>query len=241
MGKFWYVGFFWYLHAYAILMCIVPLLDEKRMKGALPFLAVVFGWSFLVIYRHGGLFLPRPIGFSGFSFLTLLGIYVVTRLARQNGWFEKIPVWILGGLAVVFAAGVFVVPGAGSYNSPVALVWIFVLFSLFLRIRSLGKVEKFVCFIAPSMFGVYLIHCTLHFPGVSAEGYGLIKAFLHKLSAAGIPLGVNYVLTIVGVFGISLVVEIARRILLKPLMPRLNAGLRRLDVVYQGFVERVCK
>lgn len=85
MGKFWYVGFFWYLHAYAILMCIVPLLDEKRMKGALPFLAVVFGWSFLVIYRHGGLFLPRPIGFSGFSFLTLLGIYVATRLARQNG------------------------------------------------------------------------------------------------------------------------------------------------------------
>jgi hypothetical protein len=229
------------VHAYAALMCLAPALEEKRFRYVIPFLLIVFGWSFLTTYRHLDFIVPKPAGFSSSSFMTLLGVYVVTRLARQNGWFEKIPVWILWGLAVVFAAGVFVVPGAGSYNSPVALVWIFVLFSLFLRIRSLGKVEKFVCFIAPSMFGVYLIHCTLHFPGVSAEGYGLIKACLHKLSAAGIPLGLNYVLTIVGVFGISLVVEIARRILLKPLMPRLNAGLRRLDVAYQGFVERVCK
>ncbi len=241
MGKSWYVGFFWYLHAYAILMCIVPLLDEKRMKCAIPLLAVVFGWSFLVLYRHGGFYLPRPIGFSPFSFLTLWGIYLATRLARQNGWFEKIPVWILGGLALLSAAGVSVVPGAGAYNSPVALVWIFALFSLFLRIRSLGEVEKFVCFIAPSMFGVYLIHCILYFPGISSEGYGLINAFLQRLSTAGVPLWANYILTIMGVFSISLAVEIARRILLKPLMPKINAELKRVDAAYQGFVERVFK
>jgi hypothetical protein len=222
-------------------MCIVPLLDEKRMKYALPFLVVVFGWSFLVGYRHGGHYLPRPIGFSSYSFLLLFGVYVATRLARQNGWFEKIPVWLLGGLALLSAAGVFVVPGAGAYNSPVAFVWIFALFSLFLRIRSLGKLSSVVYSIAPSMFGIYLIHCVLYFPGISASNHGLINTFLQRLSAAGVPLWANYTLTLLGVFGISLAVEIARRILLMPVMPKINAELKRVDVAYQSFVERVFK
>ncbi len=232
---------FWYLHSYAILMCIVPLLDEKRMKYALPLLGVVFGWSFLVIYRHGSLFLPRPIGFSAFSFLTLLGIYLATRLARQNGWFEKLPVWILCGVVIVSAAIIFVVPGAGANNSPVALVWIFVLFSLFLRIRSLGKLSAVIYFIAPSMFGIYLIHCVLYFPGIPASNHGLINTFLHNLSAARVSLWANYILTMLGVFGLSLAVEIVRRLLLKPLMPKINAGLKWIDTAYQGFVERTFK
>ena len=222
-------------------MCLSPLMEEKKFKNAFPFLAIALGWSFLASCNVLPSILPRPTGFSCYSFLTLLGIYVATRVVRQNGWFERLSFRWLVPFGIIFAALVCLLPGVGLYNSPIAFAWMFLLFSLFLKIQTLGKFEKFVCFIASSMFGIYLLHGTLRMPGDISAGYGLIKAIGNYLDQAGIPLGVNYVLTIVGVFGISLAVEIARRILLKPLMPRLNAGLKRLDVAYQGFVERVCK
>ena len=211
------------------------------MKYAISFMLLVFGWSFLTTFRHLDFIVPKPVGFTSHSFMTLLGIYLATRLARQNGWFERIPVWVLIVAGIPLMAIICLISGTSAYSSPFAFVWMFVLFSLFLRIHSLGKFKKLVCFLAPSMFGVYLLHGILHFPGISSEGCGLIYAFLQRLSAAGVPLWMNYILTILGVFGLSLAVEIARRILLKPLMPRINAGLKRIDMAYQGFVERVFK
>lgn len=88
----------WFLHAYVIMIVLSPFVDElfnrandvgdkKRILAVvIPFMLVVFGWGWIVSYKLTQQFLPTANGLGNFSFLNLLGAYVVGRVIRFLIW-----------------------------------------------------------------------------------------------------------------------------------------------------------
>lgn len=227
---------YWYLHAYAALLCLAPAIKAERLAKVQPFFFIVFVWGFLLSFCTFADYIPRAEGFRSHTFVTLLGIYLVTRVAKERHLFEKPSILSAIALVSITLVALILIPASGSYNSPVALVFIFALFVLFSRIESLGRFDGVVRYLAPSMFGVYLLHCAIVFPGISTKCYGLIN-FLESIHVAhGVPVFAVYIIVALEVFTISLIFDLIRRGLLKPIRGSLNALLKRVDSAY----ERLC-
>ena len=227
---------YWYLHAYAALMCVAPALKTDKFGKFQPFFIIVFVWGFLLHYRIFADYIPHASGFGSHTFVTLLGVYLFARVARGRGWFDRIQlslaIILLFLSLIIFAF----VPASGSYNSPIALMFTYSLFAVFKRIKSLGCFEGVVKIIAPSMFGVYLLHCAIVFPGVSSECYGLINYLEEFHVARGMPIFATYFIVALEVFMLSLGIDLIRRILQKPFSSKLQMFYKKVD----GFYEKFC-
>lgn len=224
---------YWYLHAYAALMCLAPALKAERFGRFQPFFLIVFLWGFLLVYRTFSDYIPHASGFGSYSFVTLLGIYLFARVAKELGWFDKVPfLWVFG---LMFSSVIILafVPATGMYNSPVALALAFSVFSVFSRIKSLGWANNVVKFVAPSMFGVYLLHCAIIFPGVSTDCYGLINYLEDFHVVRGMPIFAAYLMVAFEVFSISLVIDLIRRILMNPVKNKLKILFEKMDGAYE--------
>ena len=159
---------FWFLHSYAVLMMVAPILNlaveksvEMRKAGGgvnilLPFIIVVFVWAFLAGIGHVKPYMFEVDGFATHSPLSLAGVYVVARYFKlremENVFSSKMLIWALLGCAPLAMIGV------ANYNSPIALIMVAALFLLFKRYVKIGT---WVNAIAPSMFSVYMLHSTL--------------------------------------------------------------------------------
>ena len=213
----------WFLTAYAVMMCLAPLIDIALEKVYLmfkthdymgifkivsPYLACVFVWSFscgLPGIRH---VMPVATGLTGFSFTTLLGVYIAARLVRfaiESGnpkllALNRKTVMIPCLVCCLFAASI----GMGDYQSPFSLGIAACAFLLFMRLRLCKWLQCILTVLAPSMFSVYLMH-----------SHGLAWNYLATIEngflKSGVPLVLAYAFTAAVVFGACVVGDLPRR------------------------------
>ena len=166
----------WFLNDYAVLMLFAPILNRglegigKRELAAtvLPLVLLAFGWSWMAVKFQRFFALPCVSGFGSYTFLMMIGVYVVARLCRILEVERSLRLWTVGLIFV--ASGVLVSVGGGHYASPFATIFAGSLFFLFKRLEGwLTKVGRIWTWCAPSMFAVYLLHA-------EKEGMEFIKA-----------------------------------------------------------------
>ena len=202
----------WFLNAYVIVMCFAPMvnlaIDRMTVKELYPLVLVAFGWSFattLPIWRY----VPSSPGLTAYSFLTLLGVYVVARFARraydEGGHFyelmenKKVLLMIVGMCLIMAAIGL------GDYNSPFAIT---IAGGMLFVVKDCGVASWLgrVCvWLGPSMFSVYLMHS-------HGQGWGYLQWLQDSLLAWDVPLVVAYLLTALGVFAVCVAADLPRRI-----------------------------
>lgn len=203
----------WFLNAYVVVMCIAPIVnlavDRMTVKDMCPLLLCAFGWSFATTLPVVGRYIPAPSGLTAYSFLTLLGVYVVARFVRRlhesdvrfrefaaNG---KMLLPIIG-ICLVLAA-----VGFGDYNSPFALMLAGGVLLLVNDCRISDRIGKACAWLAPSMFSVYLMHSHGH-------GWGCLRMIQDGLIDKGVPTGIAYLLTALTVFSVCTVADLPRRL-----------------------------
>lgn len=209
----------WYLNAYAVLMCLSPILNvaidsiaqrwhETRNIRVLlsliaPPVACLIGWSCLIelpILRN---FLPKTAGLQSYSSLMMVGVYIVARILNVTGVHYVCRLRTSSLLAIFLLGLTFL--GFHHYNSPVALALAYVAFDIARNGRFRPCVLAVSRWIAPSMFSVYLLHSHEF-----ARGY--IRGFEEYL---GLNWHLNsvvvYVVTAVAIFCFCLILDLLRR------------------------------
>jgi surface polysaccharide O-acyltransferase-like enzyme len=239
---------FWFLHAYIILMAISGLLNKSLnvcsnkevVYNALPILFVVFIWGWLSCFSSLSLIIPLPAGMTGASFLTMLGIYVASRLLRFYEIEKKVSVQkLLVGLFITL--GIYILTGkkCEPYMCPLAFMLVAILFYLFYRIKLRGVIAKLVLFVSPSMFGIYILNAMLFLPGMDCKVYGLLNAVRDPLISSGFDWYLACLIAAIVAFSLSLLVDITRRMLLS-MLSSVNTKLdQSLNSFYDKIVERI--
>lgn len=152
---FYHVRLTWFLHAYAVLMLVVPLLNAALEKRGweLPFLILAFGWSYLYDIGHLRPYVFAAAGFGSHTPLTLAGIYVAARIFRRDDWEKHITTKaIIWGIPILILLAVI---GLGRYNAPSSFL---LAGGLFLLFKRHAPDWSFAGLLAPSMFAVYCLH-----------------------------------------------------------------------------------
>lgn len=151
---------FWFLHAYALMMMLSPLInlavDSGDCRRAVPLLFLVWIWGFGRTLPFGDDILPQTAGLDALGGITLAGVYAGARICRRLKIDEKLSTkTLLLCLPLLFLlCGI----GLADNNSPIAFVLAAAVFILFSRIRIPAFSAKVLEFLGPSMFSVYLIH-----------------------------------------------------------------------------------
>ena len=155
----------WFVPFYIVLMMLSPILNaaisagEHRRMAMMVGALLLFAWCPCFWPRLG---MMRVAGLQGNGMLLMVATYILGRLFAEHGVLNRIKP-ILGGC--VFLAGIALqvvvygyFPEAGSYVAPLSLITAFAGFSVVANIRLPEMLVRPVVFIAPSMFGVYLLH-----------------------------------------------------------------------------------
>lgn len=203
----------WFLNAYVIVMCLAPIvnlaIERMTIRDICPMLLCTFGWSFATTLPVVSKYVPNSAGLSAYSFLTLLGVYVVARFVRRlydaNDRFREYATNMKLVLSILVIALPLVAIGLGDYNSPFALILAGCVFMLFKESRLPSSLGTLCSWIGPSMFSVYLLHS-------HGQAWGYLKKVMDSLLAQGMPLGVAYLTTALLVFCLCVVADSPRRV-----------------------------
>ncbi len=210
---------FWFLHAYALMMVFAPLVNmamppvspKMQLWASLasisPLFFLVWFWGFGRTLPVVGEWFPKTDGLEAYGGITLLGIYAGARLIRLSDIAEKIKGWHL--IVAIPTFLVLCAIGLGDYNSPFAFGLAASLFFCFQRLNGQwldGLLGRFVCFLGPGMFSVYLIHCNPL--GVSLIQH--VERCLHNFGC--IPQSMVVVITATCLFGSAFFLDIPRRL-----------------------------
>ena len=218
---------FWFLHAYAFLLCFAPLVNHafdrcdrsEQIRLFLPICIVIFGWGLFLGLRGVHHFVPDMTGLTAKSGLTLLGVYIAGRLYRKNEtWFDTIPLWCwFVGLVCLSGICTFGMGWFGNYNSPFAALFALSFLHLFKKIRCPNWLCRGLSLLSASVFSVYIFHANeLSYVGMRS----LIK-YLNVKSE--MPLICCGVMTMFFVYIISLLLDMPRRILFEHFFKRNNS------------------
>lgn len=232
---------YWFLHAYAILMTITPMLEKAfeggGLKEAIPYVSVIFLWGYSLLFPSLKDIIPNPEGLTVTSFMMMLGVYLAARIIRMYKIAQRIPFSVAVGCSI----GLMIVIAFSRFYlcanlCIVSFIFVLMLFSTFEKIKLSSVVQKVVLAISPSMFGVYILHELLVAPGGSKCIFGLMKDVCAAFSQYGV---LAYFVSAAVVFGLSLLVDFVRRACLKlvnPLVIKVNAYL---DSSYEKIVDRL--
>ena len=157
----------WFLHAYVLMMCMVPLVNlviDKCTASefailSTPFLIAVFGWGLATELPILHSYVPKSPGLGSMTGLTLLGCYIFGRLYRlyEDRLNFKIHILLLS-LIFLLLLDTLGYGWLGRYASPFAVLTASVVFTLF-KGRSIPiGLSKCVLWVSPSMFAVYMLH-----------------------------------------------------------------------------------
>ncbi len=222
----------WFLYAYLFMMLLAPLVDAVLARTDNRHLASVFVPFALLLLWSGALetptfaeSTPETPGLGSYTGLTLLGCYVVGRLARRFALDEKIPT---PALLISWAALLWLVQdGWGNYASPYAYALALV---SFLAVKRFAPAIPGVRFIAPSLFVIYLLH-------TNEMGYRVIR-FLERFfrETHGLSYGATITLTALTIFVGAFALDLPRRALAALFRPILRAASRLLDDTYTRLI-----
>ena len=234
---------YWFLHAYAILMTLSPIVekvfDHKRedkeqcLIEIMPFLFVVFIWSYMTGFPSLSRIVPQPLGITkSESVIVLLGIYLAARAIRFYGVIELVSkrVAIIGFLILAFVVSISK-EYLSTYACPIQFVAATLGFCVFYGIKLDHRFEKIVLWVSTSMFGVYLIHTMLYFPGMNNKVYSLINAWRDPLIECGVDKYIACLIVAIAIFASSIIIDALRRLMLNPFKSyiyRLNSVLDSL-------------
>ena len=201
----------WFLNAYVIVMCFAPMVDlavdRMTVKELYPLVLVAFLWSFATTLPIVS-YVPSSQGLTAYSFLTLLGVYVVARFAKrvydEGGVFCRLVsnrkvVLLIIGISLVMAA-----IGLGDYNSPFAIMIAGGMFFLVKHCGIPSWLGRVCVWLGPSMFAVYLMHS-------HGQGWGYLREIQDGLLLRNVPIGGAYLLTALVVFVVCIVADLPRR------------------------------
>lgn len=202
----------WFLFAYLVLMLFAPVFNaalegksKQQVLGlTLPILVAVFGWSYLNVIPGIKDYVPVVTGFGSLSFFTLFGVYMAARTFRllelERFLCGKVIV-LVGAIAM---AAVFI--GFHHNNCVATLVLCACLFVGFSRIQLMSTMSKIVAWVAPTTFGIFLLHSTL-------AGYWVRRTLIEFVAThCGVYAG--YIITTIVVFCACCVVDKLRKAIL---------------------------
>lgn len=183
---------YWFVHAYVVMMCLAPLVERvfvdaqaspqgrrAALSACVPFLAMVYGWSFAIQIPIVQSFMPRSEGLVPYSGITLFAAYLVGRLYRvfdgdrllKGKWI--VPAALVGGFVASLWYGLF-----ARYNSPFLLVFAVGMFWAFRRLRVPDGFTSVLKWLTPSVLSVYLLHCNTYGYKVLAFLEGHVRVYL---------------------------------------------------------------
>ena len=194
-------------------MCIAPIVnlavDRMTVKDVWPLLLCAFGWSFATTFPVVGRYIPAPSGLTAYSFLTLLGVYVVARFVRRlHDSDVRFREFVANGkmfLPIIGICLVFAAVGLGDYNSPFALTLAGSVLLLIKNCRISKHLGSVCAWLGPSMFSVYLMHS-------HGYGWGYLRMIQDGLIDKDVPIGIGYFLTALTVFCACTVADLPRRL-----------------------------
>ena len=235
----------WFGGTYLMLMFMAPIINAgiESVINKSPIMALC-AWSafaagmFLNWLPYNGFSGCVPSGGGSHTILTMVFVYVTARLIAlaKNISLERrilwcaIPVVAIMGLV---GGGIWLYPGITwdnvkwltDYNSPITLIFAISIVILFVRKVNLPLwLNRGSAFLAPSMFGVYLLHDTTSF------GHTMIQAsqaWLQNKTFLGVSTVI--VLSAMIVFALGIAVDLFRRAGVALFRNKLNALLSKVD------------
>ena len=203
----------WFLNAYVVVMCFAPMVnvavEQMAIKHLYPIMLCAFGWSFATTLPVVCKYVPPTHGLTAYSFLTLLGVYIVARFARKchenNPAFQLLIANRKLIALIVCVCLVCAAIGLNDYNSPFALVIAAGAFLLLLRMKIPTWLSRICIWLGPTMFSVYLMH---------SHGYAwkYLTAVEEYFLNVGVRLPFAYLLTAMCVFCTCVVWDMPRRV-----------------------------
>lgn len=183
------------------------------------------------------------MGGGGWSFLTLMFVYVTARVARLAG--VKYSWRLLWSVLLFFLASQFMLGGGAfllghirhskvwgftwgafsTYDAPhmwALAIALTVAFADSVKIPSV--LSKLACFFAPSMFSVYLLHHNAvlsQYLYIKPERWMEASLHLHPM--------LNIFIAAAFCFAICLALDLVRRLAVKPFLPRMDSFLSGVD------------
>lgn len=152
---------FWFLHAYAILMFFAPILNlafecrrRELVKLMLPIAFLLFGWSFCYEIGHLRPYVLHTDGLGSHTALTLIGVYLMARWFRVSEIENKITTKSLAFALILLPMAAI---GLAPYNSIFAFIMAASCFLVFKRLKVDGD---WSLYLSPSMLSVYFLHST---------------------------------------------------------------------------------
>lgn len=212
----------WFLNSYVMLLALSPILntivscvisaDGKIRRDAL--LSVLIGCVAIYglawpMHCH---WMPRIRFFLTLGcpcqFGTICVIYLLARVIRLTGIFERMNNLYAGTGVLVSVALAMCSYKFSYYNSPIAFLFSASLFYFLQRVQVRnGCLVKMILWMAPSMFFVYLYHS--HFD----PGFQMIKSFESVLVKGGWAVPFVWLLTAAVIFAIGVGLDALRRML----------------------------
>lgn len=174
----------WFASAYLALMLLVPIINAglealaqtpHKLVSAwgLFALTITLSWSNHLTHLLDPLRVPN---WTSTTVSTLIFVYVTLRTVRLTKWDERIGKWIpLAFVALYFGFIAYIALKAGfswapkgkiscqkiidiGYHAPVMWMTAVAALLFFRRIHPPAWLTRIVCFLGPSMFGIYLFH-----------------------------------------------------------------------------------
>ncbi len=226
----------WFLYAYIFVMLFAPLMnvifemfERKRLIYVFAPFFLLLLWSAVADMPKLGRVFPTTSGIGSYTGLTLLGCYVIGRLARLFQFDVKVGSRkIFWGMFIVLC-GLIIVSRMGYYASPFAMLLGLTVFLIFKRLSISNGLARLVGFIAPSMFSVYLLHNNrvVCFTG---GGINLLQKFL--VEDCGITGYSMFLFSAILIFMLAIVFDIPRRVICKLLARQMNAFKVFIDSRY---------
>lgn len=210
---------YWFVHAYVVMMVLAGMIGESERRSlvvrAIPFVILVYGWSFSMLIPGVQKYVPRTSGLVPYSGITLFAAYLVGRFYRDFDWDVILKVkWVLPmtlfcGLMSSCSFPPFSGWGGAlaRYNSPFLLGLAIGLFWLARRVPvSCNEMQaKILAILTPSVLAVYLIHCNDY-------GYLVLGGVEKMLTAKGVPSVLGYVVLASVAFVGGFLFDIPRRL-----------------------------
>ncbi len=242
---------YWFFTAYFVMFLVSPLLNffvhraGKRADVATA-LFVVLGMTFYpTLFK---LFTGNTTDIfgldGGYSYVWFCGLYLLGALIKKYGIHEKLSkaklLWaLLITYIVSWAVKVFVAPLWGGMNdvvddyiSPNTLFVAVLLFCLFAKISTGPKFSKFIGFLVPSVFSVYLIHDNKNIRDFFIGGRFAFVAELNPALTVAIVLGAVTGIFLVCILADKLRILIFKLLRIEKLAEKTGQGFYRLiDIV----------
>ena len=157
-GYISYIHGNWYLMAYTILILFSPMINSwlkymhltKDYKGLVG-IGVIAVWSWFSEQWGTRNYVPRVAGLGALSFSSILVAYVVAWCYKEFNWRHYVKWW--WAIPLMPMMSLF-----GHYDSPVTLIFVLVLFSIFERVVLSPKFAMLVFYMGSAGFAVYTLH-----------------------------------------------------------------------------------